>query len=257
MAAPYFYAHSTSSEWFDVNVRLLDEAARQRAGAYGVLCLGRSALFEPDAVRRIVEAYSRAQGLLVWVSGLDDINADVAELRQYRALLGGLAGAGRPVIALYAGHYAVMVAMRCGMRGVVRGLDMNGHRDATGKGGRGQRRYYLRQPHAHAPMGPAARALGWKPKMRCSCAPCVAALRAARKLGGRDGLYDAMLRRMDKDGLAEHFMHAQKYELDHAAENRGDAEAMALGDMTRAELGQLGAKDVRTRHVIRWIAAMS
>lgn len=214
VAAPYFYARKTASEWFDVNVRLLDEAARQRADVYGVLCLGRDMLFEDGALRRIAEAYSGARGLLVWISGLDDTEAEVAELRRYRELLDGLAEAGRPVIALYAGHYAVMVAMRNGMRGVVRGLDMNGYKDVEGKGGRGQRRYYLRHPHVHAPCKAATRAIGRRPRMRCRCAPCIEALSAARQeLGKEDGLYDAMLRRMDRDGLAEHFMHAQRFEM--------------------------------------------
>ena len=260
VVAPYFYARKAASEWLDVNARLLDEAARQGDGAYGVLCLGRDALFEDGAGRRIDEAYSRAQGLLVWISGLDDTRANVAELRRYREMLAGLAGTGRPVIALYAGHYAVMVAMRHGIRGVVRGVDMNGCRDVQAKGGRGQRRYYLRQAHAHAAMGPAARALGWRPKVRCPCAPCVAALSAARQEQdgkGDDGLYEAMLRMMDKSDLAEHFMHAQESEMGHAAKNRRDAEAMVLGDMTREEMGRLGARGVRTGHVAKWIAAMS
>lgn len=258
VAAPYFYARKTASEWFDVNVRLLDEAARQRADVYGVLCLGRGALFEDGALRRIAEAYSGARGLLVWISGLDDTEAEVAELRRYRELLDGLAEAGRPVIALYAGHYAVMVAMRGGMRGVVRGLDMNGYKDVEGRGGRGQRRYYLRHPHVHAPCRAAARAIGRRPRMRCRCAPCIEALSAARQeLGKEDGLYDAMLRRMDRDGLAEHFMHAQRFEMDHAYTHRRDAEAMARGDMTWAELERLGAGGIRTAHVPKWAAAMS
>ena len=260
VVAPYFYARKAASEWLDVNARLLDEAARQWDGAHGVLCLGRDALFEDGAERRIGEAYSRAQGLLVWISGLDDTRANVAELRQYREMLAGLAGTGRPVIALYAGHYATMVAMRHGIRGVVRGIDMNGCRNVEEKGGRGQRRYYLRQAHAHAAMGPASRALGRGPKMRCPCAPCVAALSAARQeLDGRgdDGLYEAMLRQMDKGDLAEHFMHAQKYEMGHAAKNRRSADAMVLGDMTREEMGRMRARGVRTEHVAKWIAAMS
>ena len=258
VAAPYFHAPRAASEWLDVNARLLNEAVRQWAGAHGVLCLGRDALFEDGAMRRIDEAYSRAQGLLVWISGLDDTKANVAELRQYRELLGDLAGTGKPIIALYAGHYAAMVSVRHGIHGVVRGLDMNGYRDATRKGGPGQHRYYLRQPHVHAPRKPAARALGWKPKMRCPCAPCVDALSAARReLEEGDDLYEAMLRRMGKCDLAEHFMHAQKSEMDHAVKNRRDAEAMALGDMTRAEMRRLRAKGVRTEHVPKWIAAMS
>lgn len=258
VVAPYFYARKIASEWFDVNVRLLDEAARQGADVYGVLCLGRDALFEDGAARRIAEAYSGAQGLLVWISGLDDTRAGVAELRRYRELLGGLAKSGRPVIALYAGHYAVMVAMRHGMRGVVRGLDMNGYKDAEGKGGRGQSRYYMRQARAHATKKAAARALEWRPEMRCECAPCDAALSAARQeLGGEDGLHDAMLRQMDRDGLAEHFMHAQKSEMDYAYKHRRDAEKMALGGMTREEMDRLGARGIRTVHVPRWAAAMS
>lgn len=259
VVAPYFYARKIASDWFDVNVRLLDEAARQGADVHGVLCLGRGALFEDDAARRIAEAYSKARGLLVWVSGLDDTRAGVGELRRYREVLADLAEAGRPVIALYAGHYAVMVAIRHGMRGVVRGLDMNGYKDAEGRGGMGQRRYYVQQARAHTTKKAAARALEWRPEMRCKCAPCDAALSAARQELGEeeDGLHDAMLRQMDRGGLAEHFMHAQKSEIDHAYKHRHDTKKMALGGMTREYLDRLGGRGVRTVHVPRWGAAMS
>lgn len=255
--APYFYAPDTASEWFGVNERLLSEAARQKAGVYGVLCLGQGVLGDGGAAGRIVEAYSEAGGLLVWLSEFDDTRASTSKLEQYNLLIDALADTGKPIIALHAGHYAVMLSTRIAIRGVVRGLDMNGYKDAMGAGGPGQARYYLRQPHAHAPMEHAARALQLGRKMRCPCSPCKAALSAAKQSGhARNELYGAMLGSMGKGKLKVHFMHAQKSEMDHVGANSGDAAAMALGGLSESELGRLEEAGVPTEHVRRWRSAL-
>lgn len=255
--APYFYAPDTASEWFSVNELLLNEAARQEAGVYGVLCLGQGVLGDDGAASRICEAYSEAGGLLVWLSGFDDTKASASKLGRYNLLVDALADTGKPIIALHAGHYATMLSTRIAIRGVVRGLDMNGCKDAMGSGGPGQNRYYLRQPHTHAPMGNAARALLWGRKMRCSCSPCNAALSAARQDGhARGDLYGAMLDGMNQVGLKEHFMHAQKSEMDHVGANSSDVTAMALGELSEADLGRLEEVGVTTEHIRRWRSAL-
>lgn len=255
--APYFYAQDTTSEWFCVNARLLDEAARQKAGVYGVLCLGQAVLGDDGAARRISEAYSKAGGLLVWLSGFDDTRASVSNLERYNLLIRGLADTGKPIVALHAGHYAVMLSTRIKIHGAVRGLDMNGYKDAMGGGGPGQPRYYLQQPHTHAPRKYAARAMQWRRKMRCPCSPCVTALSAVKRGGHAVGdLYAAMLDYMDRSELKEHFMHAQKSEMDHVGANSHDVAAMVLGELAESDVRRLEEMEVPAEHIHRWMKAL-
>ena len=256
--APYFHARDVASDWFDVNTRLLDEAVRQEPGVYGVLCLDRDVLRSEGAVRRIVEAYSKAGGLLVWISGFDDTSESIQNLRRYHALLDGLADTGKSIIALHAGHYATILSTRIKISGIVRGLDMNGYKDAMGAGGPGQARYYLWQSHAHALKKLAAKVLWRKPKTRCVCSPCTDALSVARREGhSGEELFAAMIGSLGRNMLKEHFMHAQKSEMDHVSTNQHDTAAMVLGGLTWAELARLEEMGLSTGHIRRWLVSLT
>ena len=262
VVAPYFYMPELESEWFGANAALHSAAARAEEGAYAMLCIGRAVLREAGAAAKIARAYPDAGGFLVWVNGFNEFKAGVGDLRDYGAFLGDLAGAGRPVIALYGGYYTAVASERAGIAGLVRGIGSGEYRDIerqAGGGGGIPRRYYVRHLHSHVMEETAAAALAEIPGIRCRCRTCKDAMRRAvdvhRPASDRDK-YMMLLKAMGSDQIKEHFMHAHRMEARQAARGGPTASATVLGRLSQADVKRASGLGAHTAHLPRWISAL-
>ena len=259
--APYFCAPDAASDWFEVNARLFRAAARSERGVYAVLCMDGDPGDWVEMARTAARGYAGAGGFLVWVNGFDDTRAPEPHLRGYMDALSAVKEAKKPVIALHAGHYALLLSAHLGIDGYVRGIGGGEMRDLGSRAGAGglPPRYYLRGIHAHAMQESAAAALEAARKIRCDCKACRDAMKKAGALrGGRGERYRRMIRAMGRGPLGEHFMRAHKREIDRVGRaGRRAARDSVAEDLSAADVGRIADAGVRTRHLGRWRAALS
>lgn len=262
VVAPYFYMHDLKTGWFQANVMLHSMTANSEGGAYAMLCVDKNILGEVGAAARIASEYRSAGGFLVWANGFSDLRDSVGDLQRYKEFLGKLAGAGRPVIALYGGYYTVAASEQVGIAGLVRGIGSGESRDIGRQVGGGgfPKRYYVRGLHTHVMEETAAATLADLPKLRCRCRACRDAMGRAvdghRPANGRDR-YGMLLKAMGPDQIKEHFMHAYRMEVQHAAKNVRTASASVLHRLTRADVKRASKLGASTGHLFRWIDALS
>ena len=261
VVAPYFYMPDLGSEWLRANAALHAAASGSEEGAYAMLCIGRAVLKDGGAAARIAAAYPDAGGFLVWVNGFDDSRADMGGLRRYRALLDGLAGVGRPVVALYGGYYTAVASERAGIAGLVRGIGSGESRDIERQvsGGGFPKRYYIRHLHSYVMEETAAEALADLPALRCRCRACKDAMGRAvdgrRPADDRDR-YEKLLDAMGPSQIKEHTIHVHRMEARHAARTGLAASASVLGRLAQADVDRASGLGVRTAHLPRWISAL-
>lgn len=258
--APYFCSPDVTSDWFKVNVKLFKAAARSKKGAYAVLCMGGEAGGWKSMARKAASVYTGAGGFLVWVNGFNDTRASVSQLRQYKEMLSVIKNAQKPVIALYAGYYALVLSAQPGITGYVRGIGGGEMRDLGSKvtGGGFPPRYYLRGIHTHALQEPAAAALAASQKIRCACKAC---RNAMKKAGGQrhEGVekYERMIQVMGQVPLKEHFMHAHKREIEYVGQGGRAARDAITENLTAADMTRISRAGVLTHHMDRWRASLS
>ena len=257
--APYFCAPDAASDWFEVNAKLFKAAARFEKGVYAVLCMDGDPSDWVEMARKAAKGYAGAGGFLVWVNGFNDTRAPESHLEGYRDALSAVKGAKKPVIALYAGHYALLLSEHTGIDGYVRGIGSGEMRDLGAQVGGGfPPRYYLRGVHVHAMQESAAAALEAARKIRCSCKACRDAMKkAGTRRGGRGERYKRMIQAMGRGPLCEHFMRAHKSEIDYVGRGGRAARDCVMENLGAADVGRIANAGVRTRHLDRWRAALS
>ena len=263
VVAPYFYARDTESDWLAVNAKLHAMTAKADSGAHAMLCVGMDVIRGDGSAKKIAAAYPGAGGFLVWVNRFDDSRAGVEDLVHYRRFLEGLAATGRPTMALCGGYYAAAASGRAGVSGFARGIGSGEPRDIElqVRGGGFPKRYYIRHLHAHVMEETAAAALADMPKIRCRCKACRDAMKRAaegKKRAATDAdRYKMMLGMMGPSEIKDHFMHVHRAEMRHAERNGRSASAAVLGGLSQADVRRASGLGVSTRHLPRWIEALS
>jgi len=142
LVAPYFYMQQgTFDQWFNLNNKLIVESMKQKRlhgnkSIYAQLVIDKKVLLDKTKMNEITNAYSKADGLIYWIDGLDETEADEQELAEIKRFVETFKdnNDSKIIISLYGGFYSQLL-MKFKLDGVVHGLEYGESRDVVPVGG--------------------------------------------------------------------------------------------------------------------------
>jgi hypothetical protein len=150
LIAPYFYlTHSNIDKWLDLNCKLLERSLRVKGEfnkpIFAQLVINRDLLIDENNRNQLLSCLSRADGLLYWIDGLDEVDATIPELSAIKSLVLGYRklNPDKEIISLYGGYFTELL-LEFGLSGIVHGLEYGENREVVPVGGGiPQSKYYL------------------------------------------------------------------------------------------------------------------
>lgn len=142
LIAPYFYLKkNTYDTWNDLNLEMIEislQKKKQFSGKdiYAQLVIGKDLLLDNKKLEKIIREYSKADGILYWIDGLDETQASLEELRAIKKLIKKYKkkNPDKKIISLYGGYFSELL-LKEGLYGVVHGLEYGETRDVIPVGG--------------------------------------------------------------------------------------------------------------------------
>jgi hypothetical protein len=250
--APYFACRGPEDPWWDRSQRFFEATAAATATA-GVPCL--RVVCGPDArsVGELLDDLSDPEQLVVWASGLDEHNAPVADLIDYRRAIATGAEAGHDMFALYGGFFSVLLGA-VGLTGASHGVGFSEHRSwrELPSSGAPPPRYYLRRAHRYVPQDLAQALYNIDPTLtKCTCDHCA----------GRPPVA------LDYHELMKHSVVCRKEEIDRwtefdnsdaAAILRDEHDALSLQISEAILPPRIRARaDAAIEHMPSWVTALT
>lgn len=169
--APYFACNGVADPWWPKSVRLFEHS---RTAAVGATCLRVVCVPHSGALGELLEAVGDSERLVVWVSGLDEHNATVQDLLQYRSAIAAAGDRGQEPFALYGGFFSVLLGTG-GLRGQAHGVGFSEHRNwrELPEAGAPPPRYYVRRAHRYLVQDLAQALYDQAPDLtECPCPYC-------------------------------------------------------------------------------------
>lgn len=144
LVAPYFYIQNDIfDKWFEINIRLIKKSLDKKKNfgnkdIYAELVIDRYLLINEEKIKKILDKYSIADGLIYWVDGLDETKASIEELKAIRYIISYYkeknSNKRKRIISLYGGYFSEML-LKDGLDAVVHGLEYGESREVTPVGG--------------------------------------------------------------------------------------------------------------------------
>lgn len=258
LVAPYVALDSWNGQSASDQARL-NRHALDIAGSYetwAVLALDmRSPLHLPTTEERSALLLHSFAGVGLWVSGLDEYEAPLAQLEAYARLISTLA---QPVWVMYGGYFALLCA-ELGVCDVSHGVYYTESKKLRGPVGSGPpaERYYIPQLHRFFEPGRALDLIHRNPGLRCQCPECPSldALQAELLLASRSSD-----RRMAWAArLQRHFLAARADEVESVRTvSRAELMQELRSTIDRMITSGLSAYDPRTTgHLASWVEVLS
>lgn len=244
--APYFVASTPEDPWWEVSNRLFQRTRDTEPSTIRVV-----AARAKGSLRRLLGTVSESQ-VVVWVSGLNEIESEVDPLFRYGRAINAGHRQGKTLFALYGGYFSVLMAT-LGLTGACHGIGFGESRAwvELPQSGPPPKRYYLRSVHRYVSQDLAYQL--WRRQrdlVACECPHCA----------GRSPLL------IEYHDLMKHSVWCRAQEIDAV---RGWDLAIAierLGDDARAFEDALDALDLPTpigrqayrafAHLPRWYEAL-
>ena len=170
---PYFVANSTNDEWWKLTTRIYGATCEvlEKDGSK-MKCVRVVATDQVDVLDSLCESLPENEELVIWVSGLNELKADVLDLAAYGNSIRNASNRGQNLFALYGGFFAVLLST-LGLRGVSHGIGYGESRRwiELPKSGPPPQRYYIKPLHRYVNQELAEQL--WKHKVfRCDCPIC-------------------------------------------------------------------------------------
>jgi hypothetical protein len=142
LIAPYFYLKQNSLDaWLGLNIELLDIAISKKRDfknkdVYAQMVIDKRLLIDTGKIDDLIRRYSIADGLLYWIDGLDETDANKDELKGIRNLINKYKQQNptKLIISLYGGYFSELL-LNNGLYGIVHGLEYGETRDVVPVGG--------------------------------------------------------------------------------------------------------------------------
>ncbi|MGE4296013.1 MAG: hypothetical protein AB7E49_09960 [Campylobacterales bacterium] len=141
LVAPYFFlTDGNFSNWFHINSELISKSMslknEYKKSIFAQLVIDKKILKAKERVSQIIQEYSVSDGLLIWVDGFDEARASEEELSCLRDLVSDYKKMNpeKPIVSLYGGYFAQLLT-KCGLDGVVHGLEYGEKREVVPVGG--------------------------------------------------------------------------------------------------------------------------
>ncbi len=158
LIAPYFYLKQSNVDlWLDLNAEFLSISLglKREFGKkeiYAQLVMDKR-LLRDERLSTILDQYAKADGLIYWIDGLDETDADESELGTIKDIVKEYHNRypTKRIISLYGGYFSELL-LKDGLYGVVHGLEYGETRDVVPVGGGiPLSKYYLPALHKRIP----------------------------------------------------------------------------------------------------------
>ncbi len=173
LVAPYFWFDSTESEWYKVNSKIMTFAKRysQNVPIYGVICTDMKTIQNRDEVAKLVSDFSEMDGVLLWISELNEYTLNRDDLTSY---LNFLHQFNKNDIILMYGSYFSMCASKFGLNGISPGVGISDFKSVKDQptGGISSNKYYIPQAKIMAVEADARTFYADNPSTVCTCNVC-------------------------------------------------------------------------------------
>ena len=168
---PYLMSYSTGDEWWTISKSLFDATA----GSWDAIdtCVRVVAGLTPEIVASNALDVDDSR-IAIWVSGLDELNAQPEALVSYIRAISDLKSSGKSVFALYGGFFAVLLE-KFGLGGASHGIGYGEFRDwrELPQSGMPPARYYVPRIHRYLQPDEATQILISNPRLiECQCPEC-------------------------------------------------------------------------------------
>lgn len=171
--APYFAADSASDPWWGVSSRLFAQTLtklNEQEGDHS--CMRVVAAKSVSAFAALLPTLRDDKQVVIWVSGLNELETDAAGLAAYANAIKASAASGKKLFALYGGFFAVLLS-GVGLRGASHGIGYGESRnwEELPQSGPPPARYYL--PELHKYVRAELADVLWGAKVtHCTCPAC-------------------------------------------------------------------------------------
>ena len=257
LVAPYFAVRDLDRRSVSDQGALNAAALKSRLegeGMWSVLALDARARVGPlGRESRKALALEHFDGVGVWVSDLDEHEAQAETLGRYRDLIASLE---RPAWVMYGGYFAVLLGSE-GVVNVSHGIYYTESKKMRGPVGSGPapERYYIPGLHRFYLPGAAFRFLTLAPEMLCSCPDCAGGLddlvRESAAASSSPSARMAWIRRLQR-----HFLYCRAAEV-AAVNTRTRQELLeelreTANQVARAGTARLAALGISPGHLTIW-----
>lgn len=166
--APYVVASGPADSWWGMSDRLFLETRSVAPDTLRVV-----AASSPRALTELLATIDDTQ-VVVWISNLDELDAEARTLSAYATAIRNADSAGQATFALYGGFFSVLLSSQ-GLRGSSHGIGFGEYRNwvELPRSGPPPARYYL--PILHRYVGPEVAYQFWlaaPETSQCGCSEC-------------------------------------------------------------------------------------
>lgn len=249
LLAPYFVARNADDRWWERAEVLYRET---QSHCEDNACIRVVAATETAGLQSMLERVPEAE-VAIWVSGLDEYHASVADLATYRGAISDAKVHGKKLFALYGGFFSVLLRSE-GLAGCAHGVGFSEHRvwRELPQSGAPPARYYARRFHRFISQDLAQQLWLQEPSlMECACASCAG--RPPVALDYHDLMKHSVLCRSEEiekwRSISDPATAAEVLAGEHEALGRAIQE-ITLAPAVRARATQ------SIEHLLRWAAAL-
>lgn len=173
LIAPYFVFENTSDAWYALNLKILEiaKAETDDIPIYGVICTNLDTLQNSSEIKKIIKDYGKMDGIILWISDLNEYRMSRDELASYLKLIQRLAG--KNCITLY-GSYFSMLASKLGLGGISPGIGISEFKRVKDQptGGTFSNKYYVPEAKTMVVEADARTFYANNPSTLCKCEIC-------------------------------------------------------------------------------------
>ncbi|MDO9537925.1 MAG: hypothetical protein Q7J68_06365 [Thermoplasmata archaeon] len=175
LIAPYFLFENTDDGWYALNLKIL-AISKQRSDdipIYGMICTNFDTLQKSSEVKKIIEDYSKMDGIILWISDLNEYRMNRDELISYLKFINQLKNIKCDCITLY-GSYFSMLASKFGLNGISPGIGISEFKRVRDQptGGTFSNKYYIPEAKTMAVEADARTFYVDNPSTLCTCVIC-------------------------------------------------------------------------------------
>lgn len=260
--APYFYFDSTDDPWYNISIKLSQEARKQeKSKLYVPLCFSKELLLDEYSLSKIVSDYPGFDGYLVWISNLNDDEDPENYLTGLVAFLRLLDKSKKPILFLYGGFFSFLISKVIQtIEGYSRGICYGESKDADAvmaKGGGAPRRYYMDKVFSKLTEAIARTFYSDNPDELCRCSICTAIWNDIKNKS-KEQRVTIFFDGLDYNLCRKHFMESHFKQIDNFSKiplkDIIDLLKKYLNDTNKQNVGIYG---IPNSHLSRWITVLS
>lgn len=266
LVPPYFYAEGRSDEWYDISLKIAKSSNQIKGNLnlHPVVCISKQVFLSPEDIKRIVDDYKQFDGVVLWISDLQDDTDGRSYLKGLVRFVTAFKQIGKPVYSLYGGYFFALLS-KLGLTGYSSSIcyGTSKHIDSRAAGGWVPLRYYI--PTLRIKVSEINARAYYEAHIHelCDCHICFEMKDKIEREGvdkSQASIFvDNFFKKIDIDSSKRHFMESRYKELlEIERTDLNDLINRLMIDYKEHEmLGRDFGKDLDPSHLRRWAESLS